>query len=141
MGMSQVLLVFLVTLLVSCEATAAQNQLTIATTNSTATAKALQKFFTEDSKQNQNNGFLQVVTLSSSEEERASTSTGAITAGEGARVAAGTTVVANDAPLGETVTVTVYNNNGLWQRFLRWWNRLFHVSSSSTRLLREGVKK
>ncbi|KAF1792982.1 hypothetical protein GQ600_21420 [Phytophthora cactorum] len=40
--MSQVLLVFLVTLLVSCEATAAQNQLTIATTNSTATAKALQ---------------------------------------------------------------------------------------------------
>ncbi|KAG6976733.1 hypothetical protein JG688_00001074 [Phytophthora aleatoria] len=118
MRMSQVLLVFLVTLLVSCEATAAQNQLTIATTNSTATAKALQ-----------------------SEEERASTITGAITAGEGARVAAGTTVVANDAPLGETVTVTVYNNNGLWQRFLRWWNRLFHVSSSSTRLLREGVKK
>ncbi|ETN04810.1 hypothetical protein F442_14021 [Phytophthora nicotianae P10297] len=135
----QVLLVFLVALFVSCEAAATQNQLTITTTDSTATAKALQKFFTEDATQNRNNGFLKVVTLPSSEEERASTSTGAITAGEGARAAAGTTVVSSDTTSGETVTVTVYNNNGLWQRFLRWWNRLFHVSSN--RLLREGGKK
>ncbi|ETI40424.1 hypothetical protein F441_22007 [Phytophthora nicotianae CJ01A1] len=133
----QALLVLLVALLVSCNEAAnpTKKQLTIVTTNSTATAKALQKFFNDDAKQNESNGFLKVVTLSSSNEERASA--GAITSGQGPRAGAGTTVVANDASSGETVTVTVYNNNGLWQRFLRWWNRLFTGSAAnSTRTLR-----
>ncbi|KAG2782278.1 hypothetical protein JG687_00000596 [Phytophthora cactorum] len=133
----QVHLVFLVALFASCNeaATPTKNQLVVSTTNSTATAKALQKFFAEDAKQNNNNGFLKVVTLSSTNEERASA--GAMTSGQGPRAGAGTTVVANDAPSGETVTVTIYNNNGLWQRFQRWWNRLFKGSSAnSTRRLR-----
>ncbi|KAF4143653.1 hypothetical protein GN958_ATG07173 [Phytophthora infestans] len=137
MRMIHIILVFLVTLFARCEASTKQNQLTITTTDSTATAKALEKFFTEDARQNNDNGFLKVVTLSSSEEERVGTTTGVITAGEGPRAAAGATVVSSGAATGERVTVTIYNNNGLWQRFLRWWNRLFHVSSSSTRLLRE----
>ncbi|KAG7386081.1 hypothetical protein PHYPSEUDO_000673 [Phytophthora pseudosyringae] len=135
MRMIQVLFVFVAALLVSGDAASpTKNQLTIATTNSTATAKALQKFFTEDAKQNQNNGFLKVATLSSSDQERASA--GAATSGQGARAAAGTTVVASGTASGELVTVTIYNNNGLWQRFQRWWNRLFNGSaSSSTRRL------
>ncbi|OWZ12091.1 hypothetical protein PHMEG_00014800 [Phytophthora megakarya] len=134
MHIIQVVFVFLLVLFTSCESTTAptKHQLTISTTNATATAKALEKFFTEDAKQNKNNGFLKVVTPTSSGEERASTS--AITAGEGARAGTGATVVSSDTPSGEMVTVTVYNNNGLWQRFERWWNRLFYTSSS--RLLR-----
>ncbi|KAF4029652.1 hypothetical protein GN244_ATG18597 [Phytophthora infestans] len=133
----QVLLVLLATLLVSCTEAAipAKKQLTIATTNSTATAKALQIFFNDDAKQNSGNGLLKVVTLSASNDERASV--GVITSGQGPRVGAGTTVVANDVPSGETVTVTIYNNNGLWQRCQRWWNRLFTGSAAkSTRRLR-----
>ncbi|OWZ12090.1 hypothetical protein PHMEG_00014799 [Phytophthora megakarya] len=120
--MFEVPLVFLVVLLVSCHGTITptKNQLTISTRNSTATAKALQKFFTDDAKQNKDSGFLKVVTLSSSKEERV------IASGQGPRAGAGTTVVSSDAGIGETVTVTVYNNNGLWQRFQRWWNRLFN---------------
>ncbi|KAG7386082.1 hypothetical protein PHYPSEUDO_000674 [Phytophthora pseudosyringae] len=135
-SMIQVFLVFLVALLASCEATDTKNELVISTKNATATAKALQQFFTEDAQQNNDKGFLKVITPSSSDEERASA--GAIAAGEGARAGAGTTVVASAVTTGELVTVTIYNNNGLWQRFQRWWNRLFNTSSSRLRLLREA---
>ncbi|KAG1705163.1 hypothetical protein DVH05_004096 [Phytophthora capsici] len=138
MRMAQAFLVILVALLSlwNCEAAATKNQLVISTTNGIATAKALQQFFVEDAKQNNDKGFLKVITPSSSDEERASA--GAIAAGEGARAGAGTTIVSSGPSSGETVTVTIYNNNGLWQRFQRWWNRLFHTSSTSTRLLREA---
>lgn len=132
MRMLQVLVfVLLASLAAVCQGaeTPVKKQLTISTRNSTATAKALQKFFTDDAKKNSGNGFLKVVTISSTDEERA----GAATSGHGARTGAGTTVVASDAPQGEQVTVTIYNNNGLWQRFQRWWNRLF--TGSSTRRL------
>ncbi|KAL3672364.1 hypothetical protein V7S43_003049 [Phytophthora oleae] len=128
MRMLQVLLLaLLASLVVVCQGAGApvKKQLTISTKNSTATAKALQKFFADDAKKNTGNGFLKVVTISSTDEERA----GAATSGQGARTGAGTTVVASDAPQGEMVTVTIYNNNGLWQRFQRWWNRLFSGSS------------
>ncbi|KAE8889826.1 hypothetical protein PF005_g28694 [Phytophthora fragariae] len=134
-----VLLVVLVALLASCGAAdiATKNQLTISTTNAGATAKALQKFFAEDAKQNKNNGFLKVASESSAtSEERGA---GAITSGIGPRVGAGTTVVSGGTSSSATVTVTIYNNNGLWQRFMRWWNRLFNGSKSSTRRLRKSM--
>lgn len=137
--MIQVLLVILVALLASCEGTASptKNQLTISTTNSTATTKAIQQFFDSDAKLNKDTGFLKVITASSTEEERASA--GAFASGEGARAGTGGTVVSTGTGTSsETVTVTIYNNNGLWQRFQQWWNRLFHPSSSSTRLLRQS---
>ncbi|KAJ8571471.1 hypothetical protein ON010_g5366 [Phytophthora cinnamomi] len=133
--MLQVLLVIMVALLASCDAadTPTKNHLTISTTNAGATAKALQKFFADDAKQNKNNGYLKVLTVTSAaEEERVSA--GAIAAAEGARAGAGTTVVTSQSGSTQTVTVTIYNNNGLWQRFQRWWNRLFR--NDSTRRLR-----
>ncbi|KAG6623743.1 putative RxLR effector [Phytophthora cinnamomi] len=132
----RVFLVVLVTLLANCEATgtATKSQLTIATTNAGATAKAIQKFFVDDAKQNKSNGYLKMMNVSSADgEERGA---GALASGQGPRVGAGTTVVSDGTGSSQTVTVTIYNNNGLWQRFQRWWNRLFHRSSSSARRLR-----
>ncbi|KAE9047286.1 hypothetical protein PR003_g1156 [Phytophthora rubi] len=121
------LFVVMVTLLASCDAAeiTTRNQLSISTTNAGATAKALEKFFADDSEKNKNNGFLMVMSDSSAaEEERVSA--GAIAAAAGARTGAGTAVVSSATGTGQTVTVTIYNNNGLWQRFQRWWNRLFN---------------
>jgi hypothetical protein len=53
------------------------------------------------------------------EEERVSS--GAISAAEGGRTGAGTTVVSSDPEGGGTVTVSIYNNNGLMQKIKRWW--------------------
>ncbi|GMF65843.1 unnamed protein product [Phytophthora lilii] len=126
----QALLVLMVTLLASCNgaATPTKNQLTISTTNATATAKAIEKFFIEDAQKNKDTGFLKVIDNTDTEEERAGA--GAVTAGEGARAGTGGTVVSTTSG-GAQVVVTTYNNDGLWQRFLRWWNRLFHISSTS----------
>eukprot|EP00644_Phytophthora_capsici_P010905 jgi/Phyca11/14775/fgenesh1_pg.PHYCAscaffold_9_\ len=103
MRMAQAFLVILVALLSlwNCEAAATKNQLVISTTNGIATAKALQQFFVEDAKQNNDKGFLKVITPSSSDEERASA--GAIAAGEGARAGAGTTIVSSGPSSGETL--------------------------------------
>ncbi|GMF65844.1 unnamed protein product [Phytophthora lilii] len=127
MRLLQALLLIMTTLLATSDGsvTPTKNQLTITTTNSTSTIKAIQKFFEADAKQNKNNGYFIVVTASG--EERAGTS------GQGARAGAGGTVVSSSAET-KMVTVTIYNNNGLWQRFVRWWNRLFHISSSTRRL-------
>ncbi|GMF33674.1 unnamed protein product [Phytophthora fragariaefolia] len=112
--------------------TSTKNQLFISTTNAVTTAKGLLKFFARDAKKSRNNGYLKVM-----REPEATAgdrvSEGAITSGQGPRAGTGTTVVAGGAGSSQTVTVTIYNNNGLWQRFLRWWNRIFHGSSSTLR--------
>ncbi|EGZ24582.1 hypothetical protein PHYSODRAFT_478449 [Phytophthora sojae] len=115
-------------------APASKSQITIATTNATATTKALQKFFVEDAKQNKNSGYFKVLNDSSADNEERGA--GAIASGQGPRAGAGTTVVSSGTGSSQTVTVTIYNNNGLWQRFQRWWDRLFNIKSSSTRRLR-----
>ncbi|POM75182.1 Hypothetical protein PHPALM_7751 [Phytophthora palmivora] len=121
MRMIEVLFVFLVASFASCHGAVAptKNQLTISTKDSTATAKALQKFFTEDAKKNKNNARDKVKRRPCLDE-----------------ACYGTTVVSSDTESGEEVTVTVYNNNGLWQRFQRWWNRLLN---GSTRRLRHPI--
>lgn len=49
----------------------------------------------------------------------------------------GTAPTSHNGNGGGTVTVTKYNNNGLLQRFKRWWSKLFsRESSSSNRRLR-----
>ncbi|GMF61981.1 unnamed protein product [Phytophthora fragariaefolia] len=52
-------------------------------------------------------------------EERVSA--GAKAAAEGGRAGAGGTVVSSNADGGGTVTVTIYNDNGLWQKIKRWF--------------------
>ncbi|KAG1696884.1 hypothetical protein DVH05_017792 [Phytophthora capsici] len=59
----------------------------------------------------------------SKKEERVSA--GAKAAAEGGRAGTGETVVSTSNNGGGTVTVTVYSNNGLWQRIKRWWLNLF----------------
>ncbi|ETI45095.1 hypothetical protein F441_10161 [Phytophthora nicotianae CJ01A1] len=58
--------------------------------------------------------------------------------GIGPRVGTGGTVVISDNDKGGgTVTVTVFNNNGLFQKIKRWWKRIFeHEASRSARRLR-----
>ncbi|GMF33672.1 unnamed protein product [Phytophthora fragariaefolia] len=126
MRLLDVLLVFMVALLASCDGadTPTKNQLTISITDAGATAKALQKLFAEDAKKSKNNGYLKVINDSVVPgEERAGGG------GQGPRAGAGTSVVSGGSGSSQTVTVTTYNNNGLWQRFLRWWHRLLHGSS------------
>ncbi|KAK1942474.1 hypothetical protein P3T76_005973 [Phytophthora citrophthora] len=59
----------------------------------------------------------------STKEERVSA--GAKAAAEGGRTGAGDTVVSTSNDGGGTVTVTIFSNNGLWQRIKRWWLNLF----------------
>ncbi|GMF22184.1 unnamed protein product [Phytophthora lilii] len=72
-----------------------------------------------------------------SKEERYSTSS--VTSGEGGRTGAGGTVVSSNPSGGGTVTVTIYNNNGLFQRFVRWWKRLFGIDDAEDRYKTSSV--
>ncbi|KAG7388976.1 hypothetical protein PHYPSEUDO_011439 [Phytophthora pseudosyringae] len=62
-------------------------------------------------------------------EERVSA--GAKAAAEGGRTGAGETVVSTGTN-GGTVTVTVYNNNGLWQRTKKWWQKKLSSEERAT---------
>ncbi|GMF31394.1 unnamed protein product [Phytophthora lilii] len=66
-------------------------------------------------------------------------STSAATSGQGGRTGAGGTVVSSSPSGGGTVTVTIYNNNGLFQRFVRWWKRLFGINDREGRYKTNSV--
>ncbi|KAJ8566277.1 hypothetical protein ON010_g6849 [Phytophthora cinnamomi] len=109
----QVLLVTMVVLLASTNAVASNE---IVSSTSTATTRNLVSFDTIDPKK----------TLKSTEEER-----GAAAAATGGAAAGNTVVVPNKEQTGKSVTVTKYYNNGLLQRFTRWFKRTFGNSNTS----------
>ncbi|KAH7487656.1 hypothetical protein PRIC1_011796 [Phytophthora ramorum] len=110
MRLGQVVLVAMVALLACSIGRASANKNEVVSTTATIARNLL--------------SFLDVDKKSPTKEERAST--GVVPGSEGGRTGAGTTVVTDStANGGGTITVTVYSNNGLWQRIKRWWLGLF----------------
>ncbi|GMF65816.1 unnamed protein product [Phytophthora lilii] len=132
----QVALVLVVTLLASSEglATGVVGKKEVTTTSTTSIVASIRNLLALG---DSNPSKPESTGLSSTEEERYNT--GAVTSGEGGRTGAGVTGTTTSATTtGGTVTVTKYWNDGLLQRFKRWWNDLFHHdTTNSKRRLRQ----
>ncbi|KAH7470690.1 hypothetical protein PRIC1_001412 [Phytophthora ramorum] len=98
---------------------ATTSRIEITSKNATATIASLRQFLA-----------IQLLNRTSTAAEERAVST----SGAGARIGAGGTVVSTSTSGGKTVTVTIYNNNGLLQKIQRWWKKLFGGSSSTRRL-------
>ncbi|KAL4092804.1 hypothetical protein PRIC1_011795 [Phytophthora ramorum] len=125
-----VVLVVMVALLASCDSVAGDSNNAITSAGTSSIFERIRRILSdEDTISNKRGSIGHSVT----EEERLSSA--ATAAGEGGRTGAGgnsgTSTATTTTTSGGTVTVSKYWNNGLVQRFEKWFKHLFHRNSSN----------
>ncbi|KAG7388978.1 hypothetical protein PHYPSEUDO_011441 [Phytophthora pseudosyringae] len=108
-----------------------------ASTDEVATADTTRNLLTfEDVDPNKQKKHRESIEISPNDEERG------VAATVGGAAAGNNVVMPNTQQDGRTVTVTKYHNNGVLQRFKRWWKQRFgsEVQASSTPRLRQRTQ-
>ncbi|KAG2783068.1 hypothetical protein JG687_00013629 [Phytophthora cactorum] len=138
MRLIEVFLIFMIAVLAVSDSVATTNNDQVRTTSAghlTDSSRKLVSFDNDSSLTNKHSNSRKSSGLSATEEERLSSTATSWEAGRtGSRTtSAGATTTKN---ADGTITNSKYYNNGLVQKFQRWWNGIF--KSKSTRRLRQA---
>lgn len=137
MRLIEVVLVFLITLLATRDGSATDSSNKLQATTANAVTESHRKLLSFGNANQAKRGLQESTGISSTNEERLSSSTLASVEGRraGTRTTSATTTSTTTTNGDGTITVSKYYNNGLKQKIEKWWKGLFN--SSPTRRLRQ----